>query len=271
MIDKQIALIGTGQMATALAQGLVQASFCRPEQILAFDPSAAARDRFAAAVGDVVLQESNGRAVAGADIILLAVKPYQLEGVAGEIRDVLTERHLLISIAAGVSIDRLSEWFGTQRVIRVMPNTPCLVGKGVSGYALGPRATSGDADTVQQMVSSVGLALQVEEPYLDCVTGLSGSGPAYVYLLIEALADGGVKVGLPRHTALELAAHTVRGAAEMVIATGEHPAVLKDRVTSPGGTTIVGLQVLEERGMRAAAIAAVEASMRRAREMGCED
>ncbi len=271
MIDKKIAVIGAGQMATALAKGLVRAECCRPEQILAHDPSPAAQQRFAAAIKGVSLQESNRRAVEQADIVLLAVKPRQLEMVADELRDVLTQRHLLVSIAAGISIAQLSQWFATQRVVRVMPNTPCLVGFGVSGYSLGAQATEADADTVDAMMGSVGLALRMDEPYLDCVTGVSGSGPAYVYLLIEALADGGVLVGLPRETALALAAHMVRGAAEMVVSEGVHPAVLKERVMSPGGTTIAAVQVLEERGMRAALMAAVETATQRAREMGRQD
>lgn len=269
-MDKQIALIGTGQMATALCKGLVQAECCRGGQILAHDPMPAARERFAAVVDGVQLMESNRAAVEGAEIVLLAVKPYQLESVADEIRGALGPKHLVVSVAAGVSLEKLSSWFGTQRVIRVMPNTPCLVGRGVSAYALGPAATVEDGEMVGEMMRSVGLSLRVAEPYLDYVTGLSGSGPAYIYVLIEALADGGVLVGLPRQTALELAAHTVRGAAEMVLSEGEHPAVLKDRVASPGGTTIAGLKVMEERGVRAAMIAAVEASTRRAQQMDRE-
>ncbi len=268
MIDKKIAVIGAGQMATALAKGLVRAECCRAEQLMVYDPSPAARDRIAADIVGVNLQESNRQAVEHADIVLLAVKPHQLEVVADEIRDGLADRHLLVSIAAGVSIAQLSRWFATQRVVRVMPNTPSLVGCGVAGYSLGAKATDADAETVDAMMSSVGLALRMEETYLDCVTGVSGSGPAYVYLLIEALADGGVLVGLPRATALTLAAHMVRGAAEMVVSEGEHPAVLKDRVMSPGGTTIAAVRVLEERGMRAAVIAAVETATARAREMG---
>ena len=151
-----------------------------------------------------------------------------------------------------------------------MPNTPCLVGQGASAYALGARATDQDAEIVQRMMSAVGVAFRLEESYLDAVTGLSGSGPAYVYLLIEALSDGGVRVGLPRSVAATLAAQTVRGAAEMVLVQGEHPAVLKDRVASPGGTTIAGLHALEEHGLRSAAIAAVVAATQRARELGQE-
>ncbi len=255
-------------MATALARGLVRAEFCAASQILVYDPSPAALARFADAVGAVRSAAGNGQAIERADIVLLAVKPQQLTEVAEEIRTTLTARHLVVSIAAGVPMAKLCAWFGTERVVRVMPNTPCLVGKGVSAFSLGPLATPEDAQIVERMMGSVGLALRVDERLLDCVTGLSGSGPAYVYLLIEALADGGVRVGLPRQTALALAAHTLRGAAEMVLAEGEHPAVLKDRVTSPGGTTIAGLQVLEQRGVRAAMMAAVVAATERAREMG---
>jgi len=271
MTGQKIACIGAGQMATALAQGLVAAGFCQPEQLSAADPLAAARQRFESTVPGARLFETNAHAVQDADIVLLAVKPHQLQGVGREIASVLTERPLLVSIAAGVSLAELVAWFGTERVVRVMPNTPCLVGQGVSAFSLASEADEQDAKMVEQMMGSVGRAFQVEEPYLDCVTGLSGSGPAYVYLLIEALADGGVRVGLPRPLAIELAARTVRGAAEMVLAQGEHPALLKDRVTSPGGTTIAGLQVLEERGVRAAAIAAVEAATHRAREMGTRE
>ena len=148
-----------------------------------------------------------------------------------------------------------------------MPNTPCLVGQGACGYCLGGKATAEDGQLVQQMLGAVGVAYQVEEKLLDAVTGLSGSGPAFVYVMIEALSDGGVRMGLPRHVATALAAQTVRGAAEMVLVTGEHPGVLKDRVTSPGGTTIAGLQALEAGGVRAALMAAVEAATRRAAEL----
>lgn len=268
MKEQQIAFIGAGQMATALARGFVSAGFCRGEQILAYDTSAEACERFAAAVEGIQLQESNCRAIEQAGIVVLAVKPEQLEAVADELRGVLRDRQLLVSIAAGIGLAKLTTWFQSERVVRVMPNTPCLVGMGASAYALGPGATAEDAAAVARMMSSVGLAVQVAESYMDCVTGLSGSGPAYVYLLIEALADGGVRAGMARQTALDLAAQTVRGAAEMVLSGKEHPAVLKDRVTSPGGTTIAGVQVLEERGVRAAAMAAVMAATERSRELG---
>jgi pyrroline-5-carboxylate reductase len=176
---------------------------------------------------------------------------------------------LVISIAAGVTLAALegavSENF---RIIRAMPNTPALVGHGAAGYCLGTRATPADAATAQALLGAVGLAIQVPERLMDAVTGLSGSGPAYIYLVIEALADGGVRAGIPRVDALRLAAQTVLGSAAMVLETGEHPAVLKDMVTSPGGTTIAGLATLERHGVRSALIEAVTVAAERAAELG---
>ena len=268
MGQTSIACIGTGQMATALVRGLVRSGFCDPRDISAFDPDAAARDRFAEAVPGVGFESSNVAAAGKASIVLLAVKPQRLPEVAREIREAVDDRQLIVSLAAGVTLAQLSAWFGTPRIIRVMPNTPCLVGQGASAFSLGAKATAADAEAVQRMMGAVGMAFQLDESYLDSVTGLSGSGPAYVYMFIEALSDGGVRAGLPRPVAMALAAQTVRGAAEMVLVEGEHPAVLKDRVASPGGTTIAGLQALEEHGMRAAAMAAVCAATQRARELG---
>jgi pyrroline-5-carboxylate reductase len=167
-----------------------------------------------------------------------------------------------------VTLARLEAGLGSSRVIRVMPNTPCLVGSSAAAYSLGSAATKSDGELVEQFLHSVGIAVRVDEKLLDAVTGLSGSGPAFVYLMIEALSDGGVRAGLPRDIATQLAAQTVRGAAEMVLQTGQHPGVLKDQVASPGGTTIAGLQALEERGVRGALMAAVEAAARRSRELG---
>jgi pyrroline-5-carboxylate reductase len=188
--------------------------------------------------------------------------------VADELRGAIRPDHLLVSLVAGISLERLAGWFATRRLVRVMPNTPCLVGQGASAFAIGSAVTDDEAQWVQGMMSSLGLAFQVDESLMDAVTGLSGSGPAYVYLLIEALSDGGVRAGLPRSMATALAAQTVRGAAEMVLRSGEHPAVLKDRVASPGGTTMAGLQVLEDRAVRSAAIAAVMAAAERSAQMG---
>ena len=212
--------------------------------------------------------DDNAEVVRRADVLFLAVKPQQMVRVAAELKGKLGPDLLVISIAAGIRLSVLAQGFGEQvRLVRVMPNTPCLVGKGACGYCLGGTATPADGQLVQQLLSAVGLAFEVEEKLLDAVTGLSGSGPAFVYVIIEALSDGGVRMGLPRAVASALAAQTVLGAAQMVLSTGDHPGVLKDRVASPGGTTIAGLQALEEAGLRGGLMAAVEAATRRSLEL----
>jgi pyrroline-5-carboxylate reductase len=267
MAVHQIGFIGAGRMATALAQGLLSAQLAKRETLLASDPSPVAVERFAEATGCRALNNNPELALA-CDVIFLAVKPQQISAVVHELRESLTSRHLVVSIAAGVTLDRLSSGLGKEpRLVRVMPNTPCLVGEGASAYCLGTSATPADGELVTQLLESVGRAFELPESLLDAVTGLSGSGPAFVYQVIEALSDGGVRMGLPREVATALAAQTVRGAAEMVLVTGEHPAVLKDQVTSPGGTTIAGLQALEAGGLRAALISAVEAATRRSTEL----
>lgn len=268
MLDRTFGFIGAGQMARALAGGFVRAGLLRPEQIVAFDPGEEAAQQFAAEITNSRLLTSNALVVRAAQVVFVAVKPQTLPSVMQEVGGALHENQLLVSIAAGISLTRLTAGFRTSRVIRVMPNTPCLVGRGASGYALGPGATAADGELVGNLLRAVGTAFAVEERLLDAVTGLSGSGPAFVYMMIEALSDGGVRVGLPRAVATALAAQTVLGAAEMVLATGEHPAVLKDRVASPGGTTIAGLQALENHGLRAALIEAVETATRRSVELG---
>jgi pyrroline-5-carboxylate reductase len=189
--------------------------------------------------------------------------------VLAEISSDVQSRHLLISIAAGVPLRTFAAALGSQaRLARVMPNTPCLVGAGASAYALGGGATVDDGKLVSRLLSTVGIAVELPEHMLDAVTGLSGSGPAYVYQMIEALSDGGLLMGLPRDVATRLASQTVLGAAQMVIQTGEAPAVLKDAVASPGGTTIAGLHALETAGLRAALMNAVQAATLRSRELG---
>lgn len=268
MLEQHLGFIGAGQMARALAGGFVRAGLVLPEQIVAFDPGEAAVQQFAAELGDARLVTSNAHVVRGAQVVFVAVKPQTLASVMQEVGGQFHDDQLLVSIAAGICVARLVAGFRTPRVIRVMPNTPCLVGRGASGYALGPGATVADGELVGSLLRAVGTAFAVEERLLDAVTGLSGSGPAFVYTMIEALSDGGVRMGLPRAVATALAAQTVAGAAEMVLASGEHPAVLKDRVASPGGTTIAGLQALENHGLRAALMAAVETATRRSVELG---
>ena len=255
-------------MATALGQGLVEAGLAAPESLLASDPVADARARFAEATG-AETNADNAEVIRRSDVIFLAVKPYQIAGVAVELGGQVVGEKLLFSIAAGVRLQTLADAFGSEvGLVRVMPNTPCLVGRGACGYCLGAAASDDDDKLVAELLGAVGIAYRVEERLLDAVTGLSGSGPAFVYVMIEALSDGGVRMGLPRDVANALAAQTVGGAAEMVASTGEHPGVLKDRVTSPGGTTIAGIGALESGGLRAALMAAVEAATLRSIELG---
>jgi pyrroline-5-carboxylate reductase len=263
-----VGFLGAGQMATALAAGWARAGLLDVARSLAADPAAAAREKFTQTTG-VRTAGTNAEVAVAADVLVLAVKPQVMADVLAEVRPHLTPNHLVISIAAGVTLKTLADGLGSGlRFVRVMPNTPCLVGASASGYAAGPTATADDAVLVGRLFGAVGVAMPVPEHLLDAVTGLSGSGPAFVYVLIEALADGGVRVGLPRDAALKLAAQTVLGSAKMVLETGQHPAALKDAVASPGGTTIAGLHALERAAFRAALMDAVEAAANRAAELG---
>ncbi len=264
----RVGFLGAGRMATALAKGLVAARFTTAESILGSDPSVTTRETFARTSGGRGIA-SNLEVVHGADVLVLAVKPAHVAEVLAEISSEVRPRHLLISVAAGVPLSTMIASLGSHtRLARVMPNTPALVGAGASAYALGGGATADDGRLVARMLETVGIAVELPENLLDAVTGLSGSGPAYVYQVIEALSDGGVLVGLPRDVATRLAAQTVLGAAQMVVQTGEAPAVLKDAVASPGGTTIAGLHALETGGLRAALMNAVRAATLRSRELG---
>jgi pyrroline-5-carboxylate reductase len=269
MADKlTIGFLGGGKMAAALAKGVVSAGLVKPAHILASDPLAAARSAFTNQAG-AKATASNVDVVKFARILLLAVKPGCVAELLEEIRPTITPNHLLISIVAGMTIARLESALGQgTRVIRVMPNSPALIGASASAYALGKAATSADAALAQQIFSAVGVAFQLKELLLDAVTGLSGSGPAYVYLMIEALSDGGVAGGLPRDVATKLAAQTLLGSAKMVLETGLHPGALKDMVTSPGGTTIEGLHELEKGKLRGVLINAVRAATEKSRKLG---
>jgi len=256
-------------MATALARGLVRAEMVPAGAITACDPSDDARRAFAGEIPGAAVEANNAASVARADVVFLAVKPQQMNEALAAIRDALASDSLVVSIAAGVTLQRLEAALPAgQRVVRVMPNTPCLIGRGASGFSLGRKATKSDAKLVASLLSAVGAAFEVPEKLLDAVTGLSGSGPAFVYSMIEALAAGGAAEGLPTELAIELSARTVAGAAEMVLQTQESPAVLRDRVTSPGGTTVAGLAVLRERGFNEALVEAVRAAARRSAELG---
>jgi pyrroline-5-carboxylate reductase len=273
MICTTLGMIGAGQMATALARGWVQRGVLTPARLAASDPSETAAQCFAEQTGARLLAD-NRQLAAACETLLLAVKPQHVQEVFAELHGQLGPRHLVISIVAGVTLDALAAGFGSPageaagpRLVRVMSNTPALVGCAASAYALGPTATDEDDRLVQELLTAVGTACRVEERLLDAVTGLSGSGPAYLFLIIEALADGGTRLGLPRQVAMSLAVQTVRGAAELMQRSGEHPAVLRDRVASPGGTTLAGLAVLETAGVRGTLMAAVEQAARRAAEL----
>lgn len=267
--NAKIGFLGTGKMATALATGFVR-ELVTPGQILGSDPSKESRAAFARTVGEgVVVADSPEQCLAAAQVVFLAVKPQIMKTALGELHDVLNPNQLIVSIAAGTSIHTLESLLPDgQRLVRVMPNTPCLIGKGASGISAGSHATDEDIATIGRLLETVGIVEAVPEHLLDAVTGLSGSGPAYVFQMIEALSDGGVRVGLPRQTATRLAAQTLAGAAELLLQTGDHPGILKDAVTSPGGTTIAGIQALEQAGLRAALINAVEAATNRSKELG---
>ena len=259
--------IGSGKMASALVRGAVQSGAIPADHIVVSDYVQAAAEQLATAAG-VRAVAGNGDLCAAADVIVLCVKPGDALNALRALESALTGK-LVISIVAGLEIGRLQEAAGgSARIIRVMPNTPALIHKGAAAYTLGDTATEADAQNAEKLFGAVGTVCRVKEALLDVVTGLSGSGPAFVYLMIEALADGGVLMGLPRELALQLAAQTVSGAAGMVLETGDHPAVLRDMVTSPGGTTIAGIEALEANGARAALISAVRAATERARELG---
>ncbi len=263
-----IGFLGAGKMGAALAKGFINAGLVAANQIIANDPVTAARTAFKKEVG-AKLANSNAEVVKFAKVLVLAVKPDQVGTVLTEVRKDFTREHLLISIAAGVPLSKLEAGLPDKaRVIRVMPNTPALVGSSATAYALGHSVKPEDAKLAQKLFSAVGIAFQLKESLLDAVTGLSGSGPAYVYLVIEGLSDGGVAAGLPRDVATKLAAQTVMGAAKMVLETGQHPGVLKDMVTSPGGTTIEGLHELEKGKVRGTFINAVRAATEKSKKLG---
>jgi pyrroline-5-carboxylate reductase len=263
-----IGFLGAGKMATALARGFIQAELVGLKDMVAADPVAAARKHFTDEIG-VATTESNKDVAKTANVLILAVKPDQCSAVLAGLRGKFTGDHLLISIAAGVTLAKLESALPPgARAVRVMPNTPALVGSGASAFALGKSATAADGDLAKKLLSAVGIAVQVKESLLDAVTGLSGSGPAYVFQFIEALSDGGVAAGLPRDMATKLAAQTVLGAAKMVLETGQHPGALKDQVTSPGGTTIEGLHELEKGRMRAIVMSAVRAATEKSKKLG---
>ncbi|MBI3989688.1 MAG: pyrroline-5-carboxylate reductase [candidate division NC10 bacterium] len=265
---KRIGFIGAGNMAEALTRGLLKARLCSSEAIFASDVKEDRLRIFEEAFAIQTFRE-NAQVAARAEILLLAVKPQDMGAVLEGLTPFVDETKTLISIAAGVPIAFIAQRLAKKaRIIRVMPNTPALVLEGAAGIAKGEHATEEDLAIALQIFQAVGRAVVVEERLLDAVTGLSGSGPAYVAVVVEGLADGGVRMGLPRDVALTLATQTVLGTARMILEGKKAPAELKDMVASPGGTTIAGLHALERGGLRAALMDAVEAATRRSQELG---
>jgi pyrroline-5-carboxylate reductase len=267
-IDKKIAFLGSGNMAEALIKGMIVSGSTNPDQLLISDISTERTENLKKTYG-IVIKRSNIDAAREADIVVLSVKPQIIEKVLGEIASVVDEKKLMISIAAGVPTAKIEKVLKDgSRVVRVMPNTPALVLAGAAAVSGGKHATPEDVALTQSIFNSVGRAVIVEEKLLDAVTGISGSGPAYMFMILDALSDAGVKAGLPRPLALELAAQTMYGAAKMALETKEHPGKLRDMVTSPGGTTIEGLHALEKGKLRATLMNAVEAATARSKELG---
>ena len=265
---KKVGFVGAGNMGEALIKGLVESSLVPADAIVIADSRAARVQQIAEQYG-VRAAADNIALVRDADVIILAVKPQIMTPVLREIMPALTNRPLLVSIAAGVSTATIQSVLGKYpRLIRVMPNTPALVLEGATAIARSGELDTDDLETAQEIFAAVGRVVVLEEELMDAVTGLSGSGPAYVAIVIESLADGGVKMGLDRVTAMTLATQTVLGAARLIAETGVHPGALKDMVSSPGGTTIAGIAALEEGGIRTTFIRAVERATLRSRELG---
>jgi pyrroline-5-carboxylate reductase len=267
MPNRTIAFLGAGNMAEAMIRGLLRGSHFMAEQITASGPReermTELRERFG------IRTTTNNREAAVADIVVLSIKPQILSRVLAELEGTIRPDALVISIAAGVPLSAIESRLGSgARVIRAMPNTPALVDAAATAIAGGEHASESDIEDALKIFNSIGITVTLDESLLDAVTGLSGSGPAYVFLILEALSDAGVKVGLSRRTSQLLAAQTLLGSAKLLLETNEHPGKLKDMVTSPGGTAITGLHTLEKGGVRTTLINAVEAATKRSKELG---
>ena len=260
MSNKELGIIGIGNMGTALLKGILNSKIVEENKIIIFDTNEnLLNDR--SQEFNVDTANNNIELAQESKYILIAVKLQVIDSVLKEISSVVNEQKIIVSIAAGITINHIEEYLNKKTgIIRIMPNTPALVSAGASAMSYNKIVNKEDLEYIKNILNSVGIIVELDEKYIDAVTGLSGSGPAYFFMIIEALADGGVKMGLPRNIALKLAAQTCFGAAKMVLETNEHPGKLKDMVTSPGGTTITALHVLEKGKLRATLIKAVEAA-----------
>lgn len=262
-----LSVIGTGRMGQALINRFTGCGQIKPENIRLCDAETDKMNNFAQKIGAKAFVDPQ-LVVSGADIILLAVKPQQVKDLLLQAREKLTRNQVIVSIAAGVTLGQLRQWSGTTpAIVRVMPNLPVVVGGGVCAICF-DRTEDKDQDRVEKLFSCCGLVYRVTEEHMDAVTGLSGSGPAYAMLIIEALADGGVLQGLPREQSLRMAAMTIAGAAQLYLDGDIHPAELKDQICSPGGTSIEGVRELEKRGLRSALIEAVARAAEKSKELG---
>jgi len=266
--SNKIGVIGAGKIGAAMARGVIRRGLASKENVMASDVSDVLRESIVEDLG-IKATPDNTEVCSFADVVILAVKPQIVDPVARQIAKKLGKTKLLVSVAAGVPLRRLETQLEPgARVVRVMPNICCVVGAGAAGYAAGAHATEQDMEKVSAILNSFGIGMPMEEKYLDAVTGLSGSGPAYVFMFMEALAEGGVQVGLSREVAVRLALQTVYGAARMALEHKKHLAELKDEVASPGGTTMAGLYAMEQNGFRGTIMDAVVKATRRSQELG---
>ena len=266
---KKIGFIGAGNMAEVLMKGVMSTGLYNADDIVAgevYEP----RRKYISDTVKIDAYDDNVKVVKAAKFLVLAVKPQQLGEVLGALKPHLTKDHLIMSIAAGVTLGKLESYVPASRFIRVMPNQPCMVLASASAFSRGSKATDEDCALVDKVLKAVGISYEVKENLLDAVTGLSGSGPAYAYMMIEALSDGGVLMGLPRDVSTRLAAQTLFGAAKTILETGEQPGKMKDIICSPGGTTIEAVKMLETFGLRSALIHAVETAANKSKELGKE-
>ncbi|MEC8555962.1 MAG: pyrroline-5-carboxylate reductase [Planctomycetota bacterium] len=262
-----IGFVGGGQMATALAKGAIAAGICSAEEIIFAEPFRAQREKLTEKIPGAKFVDQASDLAASCEPIFLAVKPHILKEQASVFAECFSEDNLLISIAAGISLKQLQEMLGTKRVIRVMPNTPCQVNAAASAISCPADSSVADQTWVETFMKSVGEVISIPDRLMHAFTGIAGSSPAYIYMVIEALSDGGVARGLPRDVAIRMSAQAVLGAAKMVIETGLHPGALKDQVTSPGGTTIAALRELEAGAVRSAFIEAVATCTERSEDL----
>uniref|UniRef100_A0A0K0FU33 Pyrroline-5-carboxylate reductase n=1 Tax=Strongyloides venezuelensis TaxID=75913 RepID=A0A0K0FU33_STRVS len=268
----RIGFIGAGKMAQALAKGLITSGRYEAANIITSSPKTDGKMLDECKFLGVNTTYDNTEVVETSDVIFVAVKPGNVAKVAAEIAPIFERKKLLVSIALGITIRNIETLLPPKsRVVRVMPNTPCLVGAGASAFSIGSACYDGDSNLVQDLLSTVGYAVEVPEVLIDPVTGLSGSGPSYMFSVIEGLADGGVKMGIPRDLSIRLAAYTLLGASKMVLETGIHPAILKEAVQSPAGSSVYGIHEIEKGNLKATLMSAVEAATNRSRATGSDN